>query len=903
MRRMRAWLIRLGGLFSKEGRDRELAAELESHLQMHIEHNVRAGMTPEEARRRALIQLGGVEQTKENYRDRRGIPWLETLLQDIRFGLRILRKNPGFTAVVILTLALGIGANAAVFSVVNSVLLKPLPYPQSERLVALRQAAPGASGLASFIDGLLLSPSMYFTYAEHNQTFQSVGIWTPGAASVTGLGQPEQVRVMGVSDGLLQTLGVPPARGRWLSSVDQDPHSPKTVLLSYGYWQRRFGGDPAIVGKSIVMDSVPREIVGTMPKGFRLVGMDFDAIVPFAFDRSKLSLPGFGFNGIGRLRPGVTLARADADLTRLLPVWENSWPYPGNPHIYDSWEITPQIWSLKDEILGNVGSVLWIVMATIGIALLVACANVANLLLVRTEARQQEIAIRAALGAGRARIVRGLLVESTLLGVAGGILGLAFAKVGLRLLLAVGPARLPRLNEVALDARALAFAAVVSLLSVLLFGLIPALKYSRADRNLPTVRSGSRTSTLSRQRHRAHNLLVVGQMAMALLLMTSAGLMIRTFRALRAVDPGFNHARDLQTVRISIPQQLIPKPEQVTRTENDILDRLAAIPGSHSAAFANSLPLDRYGESWDAILPEGRTYPAGEIPPLRIFKFVSPDLFRTMGTRLVAGRDLTWTDVYGQRRFTLVSESLARELWGTAADALHKRFNEGPGAPWWEVIGVVQDVRENGVDQKAPATVYFPPLTDNIVGPGALNAVRQATFVVRNERAGTTDFLEQVQQSVWSVNSNLPLANVRTMQDVYDQSMARTSLTLVMLAIAGAMALALGIIGIYGVVSYLVTQRTHEIGIRMALGAQSGDILREVLRDGGTMAAFGIALGLAASFGLTRFMATMLFGVSATDPLTFAVVALVLLTVALGACWIPARRAMRVDPMVALRYE
>ena len=903
MRSLRVWLIRFGGLFGKRRRDRELAAELESHLQLHMEDNLRTGMALHEARRQALLRLGGLDQTKETYRDRRGIPRIESLLQDVRFGLRMLRKNPGFTTVAVLTLALGIGANTAVFSVVNSVLLRPLPYPHSERLVALRQAAPGAAGLASFIDGLLLSPSMYFTYAEHNETFESVGIWTPGTASVTGIGQPEQVRVMGVSDGLLQTLDVPPAQGRWLSSIDQDPHSPKTVVLGYGYWQRRFGGDPAIVGKTIVMDSVPREVVGAMPKGFRVVGMDFDAIVPFAFDRSKLSLPGFGFNGIGRLRPGVTLAQADADLTRLLPVWENSWPYPGNPHIYDSWGITPQIWSLKDEVLGNVGGVLWIVMATIGIALLVACANVANLLLVRTETRQQEIAIRAALGAGRARIVRGLLVESTLLGVMGGVLGIALAEAGLRLLLAIGPARLPRLSEVALDGRALAFAATVSLLSALLFGLIPALKYSRAERNLQTVRSGSRTSTLSRQRHRAHSLLVVGQMAMALLLMTSAGLMIRTFQALRTVDPGFSDAKDLQTVRISIPQQLIPKPEEATRTENDILDRLTAIPGSHSAAFANSLPLDRYGESWDAILPEGQTYPAGEIPPLRIFKFVSPDLFRTMGTRLIAGRDLTWTEVYGQRRVTLVSENLARELWGTPADALHKRFNEGPGAPWWEVIGVVQDVRENGVDQKAPATVYFPPLTDNIVGPGALNAVRQATFVVRNERAGTAPFLAQVQQAVWSVNSNLPLATVRTMQDVYDQSLARTSFTLVMLGIAGAMALALGIIGIYGVVSYLVTQRTHEIGIRMALGAQPSDILRGVLRDGSRMAAIGIALGLAASIGLTRLMASMLFGVSATDPMTFVAAVVILLAVALGACWIPARRAMRVDPMVALRYE
>jgi predicted permease len=901
MSTVRAWFARLGGLFGKERRDRELAAELESHLQMHIDDNLRAGMAPEEARRQAMLKLGGIEQTKETYRERRGLPWLDTFALDMRFGLRMLRKNPGFSTIAVLTLALGIGANTAVFSVVNSVLLKPLPYADSDRLVALRQAAPGAAGLASFADGLLLSPSMYFTYSDHNRTFQSMGVWTAGTANVTGLGRPEEVRIVGVSDGVLQALSVPPAQGRWLSSPDQSPHAPPTAILSYGYWQRRFGGDPSIVGKNILVDSVSREIVGVMPKGFRVVGADFDLIAPFAFDRTKLSLPGFGFNGLGRLRPGVTLAQADADLSRLLPVWESSWPFPGNPHNYDRWRITPALCSLKQEVLGNIGGTLWIVMATVVIAMLIACANVANLLLVRTEARQQEMAIRAALGAGRGRIVRALLVESTLLGAAGGVLGVVLAELGLRLLLAIGPANLPRLNEIALDGWAMAFAALISLLSALLFGLIPALKYS-GNQNLGTVRNATRASSVSRQRHRAHAALVVSQMAMALVLMASAGLMIRTFQALRTVDPGFSDATHLQTLRIAIPQSLVPNAKQVTRTQNDILERLAGIPGVSSAAFAGALPLERFAPYWDSIFVEGQTYPAGEVPPLRLFEFVSPDFFHTMGTRLVAGRELNWTDIYGQRRFALISENLARELWGTPAAALNKRFRYGD---WWEVVGVVEDVRENGVDQKAPPTVYWPPLTDNVLGPpgGPINAVRAVTLAVRSERAGRKDFLDQVQQAVWSVNSDLPLASVLTMQDLYDQSLARTSFTLVMLGIAGVMALALGIIGIYGVVSYLVSQRTHEIGIRMALGAQPGDILRGILGQCGRMAAVGIALGLAASFGLTRLMRSMLFGVRATDPLTFAAVVAVLLGVALAACWIPARKATRVEPMEALRHE
>jgi putative ABC transport system permease protein len=900
--RPRSWLKKLSFwlrvVLHRREVDQGLEDEIAYHVEAKTEEHIAKGMSPQEARRAARIELGGVEQAKERVREARVGAWLETLLQDVRFGLRMLRKNPGFTTAAILTLALGIGANTAVFSVVNSVLIKPLPYPHSSRLVAMRQLAPGAAGLASFADGLRLSPSMYFTYADHNQTFESLGAWITTTSNVTGVGQPEEVRVVAVTDGVLRALSVPPAKGRWLSPGDQDPHAPTTAMLSYGYWQRRFGGDPSIVGKSILVDSGSRQIVGVMPKGFRVVSADFDLMVPFAFDRTKLSLPGFFLHGLGRLRPGVTIAQADADLSRLLPVWETSWPYRGDPHGYDAWKITPDLSSLKQEVLGNIGGALWIVMATVGIAMLIACANVANLLLVRTEARQQEMAIRAALGAGRARVIRALLVESTLLGAAGGVVGIVLAELGLRLLLAIGPANLPRLNEISMDGRALGFAAAISIFSALLFGLIPALKYS-GDRNLRAIRSDSRTSSVNRERHRVHSALVVSQMAMALLLMVSAGLMIRTFQALRTVDPGFADARHLQTFRIAIPQQMVPDAAQVIRTENNILDRLKQVPGVSSAAFADALPLEGYPPDWDGIFVEGKTYAAGEIPPLRLFEYISPGFFHTMGTRLVAGRELTWTDVYDQRRFALVSENLARELWGTPAAALHKRFRYGK---WWEVIGVAQDVRENGIDKKAPETVYWPTLTNGVRGP-ALDAVRAVTFAIRSGRAGRKDFLDQVERSVWSVNSELPVATVRTMQDLYDQSLTRTSFALVMLGIAAAMARALGIIGIYGVVSYLVSQRTHEIGIRMALGAQPGDILRDVLGQGGKMALAGVALGLAASFGLTRLMSNMLFGVSASDPLTFAAVVAVLLTVALAACWIPARRAMRVDPMVALRYE
>jgi putative ABC transport system permease protein len=387
------------------------------------------------------------------------VTFFDTLVQDTRYGLRMLRRSPTFTVAALLTLAVGIGANTAVFSVVNSVLLKPLQYPHPDELIAIRQVAPGAAGLANVSDGLLLSPSMYFTYAEHNRTFQAMGVWVPGAANVTGLAEPEQVRVISVSDGVLQALAVSPVIGRWLSQGDQIPEAPKTVLLSYGYWQHRFAGSRSVIGRTIRVDSIPRQIIGVMPPGFSIQNTNFDLIAPSAFDRGKLILAGFGFHGIARLKPGVTILQVNADLRRMLPIWMDSWTNGkgSNPHFYEVWRVTPAVQFLRQEVVGNIGDVLWVVMGTIGLVMLIACANVTNLLLVKAEARQQELAIRAALGAGWSRILRELLVESFLLVMMGGLLGLALAYEGLKLLIAVGPASLPRMGEISLDARALAF--------------------------------------------------------------------------------------------------------------------------------------------------------------------------------------------------------------------------------------------------------------------------------------------------------------------------------------------------------------------------------------------------------------------------------------------------------------
>jgi predicted permease len=620
----------------------ELSEEIREHLEEKAEELVAGGMSREEAAYAARREFGNVSLVEENGRDVWRWLSIENFLADVRYGLRMLRRNPVFTAVGLLTIAIGIGANAAVFSVVNSVLLKPLNYPKPQELVALHQIAPGAAGLADFRNGLLLSPSMYFTYAEQNRTFQALGVWIPDTANVTGLAEPEQVRAVSVSDGVLQALAVPPVLGRWFSQADQIPNGPERVMLSYGYWQRRFGGDLTVVGRNVLVDSQSREIIGVMPRRFRFLDADFDLIVPLAFDRGKLILAGFGYHGVARLKPGVAIAEANADMTRMLPIWMDSWSNgPGtNPHIYETWKITPTIRPLKQEVLGNVSEVLWVVMATIGLVMMIACANVTNLLLVRVESRQHELAVRAALGAGWTRIVRGLLVESVLLGLMGGALGVGLAYAGVRFLVASGPANLPRLSEISINARTLGFALLLSVLSGLLFGLIPALKYA-GRRTTLALRSAGRTISVSRERHRARDLLVVGQMAMAMVLLVSAGLMIRTFQALRTVDPGFTDAQRLQLMRISIPDSLVGEPERVTRIQNEIADKLEAIPGVKSAAFVSEMPMEGFDSDWDAIYAQDKTYSDDEIPPLRLYKHISPGFLQTEGTRIIAGRELT----------------------------------------------------------------------------------------------------------------------------------------------------------------------------------------------------------------------------------------------------------------------
>jgi predicted permease len=746
---------------------------------------------------------------------------------------------------------------------------------------------------------------MFFTYAEGTSTFARLGLWRASSMTVTGLAEPEDVPAVSVAQGTLEALGVQPVLGRWFSARDHAPGAAETAMLGYGYWQRRFGGDEAVIGRRVVVQSTPREIVGVMPRDFRIVTAHADVIVPFRFDRRQLFLFPFNFETVGRLRPGVGLADATTDLARLVPTWLRSWPVPPgfgvSANDFEGWRITPVVRPLKDEVTGSVGRVLWVVTGTVGLVLFIACVNVANLLLIRMDGRRRELALRAALGAGAWRIIRQVLVESGLLAVAGGALGLALAYGALALLLALGPADLPRRHEIAIDGRALAFAVVVSILSSLIFGLIPAVKSAWAA-IAPALGSGGRTHSGSRGSRRTRHALVIVQVALALVLLVASGLMIRTFARLHAVDPGFAGAHELQLARITIPPGTIAEPERVARAQRDIADALAAVPGVSAVAFSSAMPMDDLTPNVSPLLAEpladGSTPPPGG----RMFKFVSPGFFRAAGTRIVAGREFTWADFDDRRPVAVVSEDLAREFWGTPEAALGKRIRSVPSRPWREVVGVVADVREAGIHEPPPAIAYWPTFMDNLYGEG-LRVERGVTFVARTSRAGSETLLGEIRQAVWSVNANLPVASLRTMQEVAGASMARTSFTLVMLTMAGGMALVLGVLGLYGTIAYAASERRREIGIRLALGARPGDVRRAFLRQGLVLAGLGIVVGLGAALGVAHVMTALLFEVSALDPPTYTAVALLLTAAAALASYVPARRASRQSLVEVLTAE
>ncbi len=817
-----------------------------------------------------------------------------------RHVLRHLAAMPTFTVMAVLTLALGIGANTAIFSVVSGVLLKPLPYPRSGELVALDHAAPGFD-----IPRAGAAPFLYYTYREEGRVFQDVALWNTGTVSVTGVAQPEEVPALFATDGLLPILGVQPMLGRVFSRSDDAAGSAETVVLTAGYWRAKFGADRAAVGRTLMLDGRLREIIGVLPDGFRFRDRDVSVIVPIRLDRSKVTLGQFSYSGIARLKPGETIERANADVTRMIPIALRKFPpFPGATlAMFEKARLSAQIRSFKDDLVGDVRSALWVLTGTIGMVLLIACANVANLLLVRAESRQQELAVKAALGADSGRIVRELLMESLTLALFGGVLGLGLAYAGVRLLVFLEPGNLPRLQDIRIDLPVLLFAVGLSLASGLLFGLVPALKQAGAQLST-TLRAGGRTASASKERERARNVLVVAQVALALVLLVGSGLMIRTFQAITDVHPGFVRPGDVQTLRLSVPESQVKDDTAVAAAHQAILERLAAVPGVTQVAVASTVTMT--GQAWhDPLYAEDRVYGESEVPAIRMFKFVSPGYMPTLGGSVVAGRDFTWEDAVSRRPVAMVSASLAREWWGEPSRAIGKRIRPYNKGIWREVVGVVTDTRDDGVTKKAPTIAYWPIAMDAL-SPDAsepIFAMRNAAYLVRSERTGTDGFVRELERAIWSVNPNLPLASVRTLEDIYDASLARTSFTLVMLAIAGGMALLLGVAGIYGVISYSVSQRRREMGIRIALGAPSHAITGLFVRHGVLLAGIGVAIGVAAALAVTRLMTTLLFEVSPLDPLTYVVVSLTLFAATMLACYLPALRATRVDPIGALRAE
>jgi predicted permease len=668
------------------------------------------------------------------------------------------------------------------------------------------------------------------------------------------------------------------------------------VVLSYGYWQRKFGGDAHVIGRVVLIDFVPHQVIGVMPRTFQFLDFTPDLLLPQEVLNGPIDGDEFNHSGIARLKPDVTVNQANQDIRRVLTTWGDT----GGDirQMIEQLRLEPDLRPLKQDVVGDVGTVLNILMGALALMLLLVCVNVANLVQVRAQARRQEFAIRAALGAGCGRIVRELLVESATLGILGGTLGLGLAYVGLQLLVSHGSVSLPRLDEISIDSTSIFFGLACSLASSVLFGLTAILNSVR-NSGLQNTRGASPTKEHIRTQHA----LVTVQVALALVLLIAAGLMVRTAHALGAVTPGFIQPAQIQTVRILIPEAQTPAPERVLQTQVDILQRLAAIPGVTAVAYADGLPMEFENHNGNPIAVEGRA-PIDGIPPNRTMKRVSPGLFKTLGTRLIAGRDFTWDDVFGRRRVGIVSENMARENWGEPHNALGKRIRNGDAEPWTEIVGVVENVHDDGVDQPPPATVYWRAGLSAPLRPGEPAVVRRAvTFAIRSDRAGTESFRREITAGIHAVNANLPLAKVRTLNDVYRLSIARRSFALVLLAIAGALALALAIVGVYGVLAYTVSHRSRELSIRVAVGAEPGMVKLLFVRQGLLLACVGGVIGMSLAVALSHWISSLLFGVTPLDPGTYAASGVIILMAVVTASYIPACRAASADPMETLRSD
>ncbi len=880
-RQIRALIMRVAGMFRRDAWDREMAEELESHLEMHIADNLRAGMSADEARRHALIKLGGITQTEQEYRRRRGLPVLEDLWQDLRYGARALLRQPAFTLVAVLTLGLGIGGNTALFSIINAVLLRPLPYKDPDRLVIMWEKAPTQDTSVSYLN--------FQDWREQNQSFEDITAFRPESFNLTGAGEPERLAGRMASASFFRTLGTPLFKGSDFPAAEDRVGGQRVVILDHGFWRRRFGGDAGLIGRELTLNDQSYTVIGITAPDFRF-GANADVYVLLGQDdgrcaRSRGCHPDIFV--VGRLKPGLSIEQARADMDAIMARLGQEYPRTNADR-------RTHIASLYENTVKNVRPALLILLGAVGFVLLLACANVANLLLARSAVRQKEIAIRTALGASRWRVVRQLLTESILLGISGGIVGVVLAFWWTGALKSLVPGNIPRLDQAGIDMRVLGFSFFISILTGVVFGLIPALPASKPDLN-EALKEGERGSTGSR--HRLRSILVVSEIAVALVLLIGAGLMVKSLWRLQSVDTGFD-VQNLLTMKLSYTMRA-GEAQRARGFFTELEQKIKSTPGVNSVALSSGLPF--VGASENNVWLKGQPPANPNDVMMAVEYIVTPDYFRTLAIELKRGRLIQEQDRAGTPLVAVIDESFA-EKYFPGQDPIGKYLENGNGAKDIQVVGIVGHVKHYGLEGDVPVNPQYY-LALNQVADDFLPLIASDIAVSVRTNGDPVKLVPSIRQQVMAIDKNQSVFNARSMENVIAESINARRFAMMLLTIFAVVALVLASVGIYGVISYSVTQRTHEMGLRMALGAQGGDVLRMVIGQGMLLVLIGVVCGLAGAFGITRVMSSLLFNVSTTDPATFGGIAALLVAVALVACYIPARRAMKVDPLIALRYE
>jgi putative ABC transport system permease protein len=887
----------LRNVAGQAGVERELDDELRSYFDLLVAEKIAAGASPDEARRAAMLRIGSLENVKDQVRDQRPGMILENAVRDLRHGVRLVRRSPGFAAIAVVTIALGIGATSAIFSVINTVALKPLPYPAPDRLVFITSQFPTLG-----FDKFWVSPPEYLELRERSKSYTDIAAYRTAAANISEGTRPERVNAVFVTANMFAVLGVPPRLGRAFTAEQDLPNSEPVAVLSDGLWRRAFGADPAIVGKQVDIQGLKRTVVGVAAPGFDLHDAHAEIWLPLGLDPANRQARGSHYLYlVGRLKPGVSTAQAQSELLSLIRQWSTLNPGTHTPN--DSTHKL-QMAPLRDEVIGNVARALWILQGAVILVLLTACANVANLLLVRAEGRHKEFAIRTALGAGRGRILRQFMAEGLVITTLGAALGLGLAHWGLNALLAANPQSIPRASEITIDTHVLVFTIVVALLTATIFGLAPLLHLGQAAVAAAIKEGGSR-STASMTRNHVRRGLVAGEIALAVMLVVGAGLLLRSFRNLTLVDAGFDE-RNVTTFGVFLPVATYKQAARRAQFTTELLDKVRQIPGVGDAAAMTGLPPNRQVNANDTDLenvPTGIGLPAHNID---YYNTATARYFDAMKIPIVRGRGFNAGDVGGPG-VAVINEAMAKRFYADV-DPIGRRVRPSgprPAAgqpdtlPWFTIVGVAKDVKQGGLDQKIGTELYFeleqgPRLND--YAPSSFNVVLRST---RSPDA----LAPAIQSVVRSMDPGLPVVQLRSMEAVFGDSVSRQRFLSTLLGIFAGVALLLAAIGTYGVLSYLVTERRREIGIRVALGASAGGIVRLVLRQGMTLTLTGIVIGVIGALALARVTQSLLFGVSPTDPVTYLSVGAVIFAVALLACMVPAQRAMHVDPLVAIRDD